>query len=111
MKGMSVQGKALSGIDHLYQSLQDIATTPIGTRVMRREYGSEIPELMDRPMTPALMVDVFAALAKAYGRWEPRFRLTRIEVVEAKPNGSLVLDYEGIYLPDGKEITLEGIVI
>jgi len=111
MQGMSVKGKALSGIDHLYQSLQDIATTPIGTRVMRREYGSEVPDLMDRPMTQALMVDVFAALAKAYDRWEPRFKLSQIRVAKSNSDGSLVLDYEGIYLPKGKEITLEGIVI
>lgn len=27
-------------LDHIRQSVQDILTTPIGTRIMRREYGS-----------------------------------------------------------------------
>jgi phage baseplate assembly protein W len=111
MNGMSVTGKALSGIDHLYQSIRDILTTPIGTRVMRRDYGSRLFDLMDRPMTPALIVDIFAAVAEALDRWEPRFKLVRIEVAEAKGNGALVLRFEGKYLPDGKDVTLEGIVV
>ena len=33
-------GAALSGMDHLRQSIRDILTTRVGTRVMRRAYGS-----------------------------------------------------------------------
>ena len=32
---------------HLNQSIADILTTPIGTRVMRPDYGSNIPRLID----------------------------------------------------------------
>jgi hypothetical protein len=39
--------KALEGIDHLKQSIIDILTTPIGSRVMRRDYGSRLFELVD----------------------------------------------------------------
>ncbi len=39
MKGMSAEtGKALEGLEHLKQSITDILTTPIGSRIMRREY-------------------------------------------------------------------------
>lgn len=34
-------------LDHIRQSVQDILTTPIGTRIMRREYGSLIYQLID----------------------------------------------------------------
>src|SRR3546814_12586651 len=33
-------GQRLDGNDHLAQSIGDILSTPIGTRVMRRDYGS-----------------------------------------------------------------------
>ncbi len=111
MNGMSVHGKALSGIDHLYQSIRDILTTPIGTRVMRRDYGSRLFDLVDAPMTRALTVDIFAATAEALDRWEPRLRITRIQVDSAGDDGQMSLTLTGKYLPDGQEVTLEGIVI
>ena len=42
-------GRAVEGLAHLSQSIADILTTPIGTRVMRRDYGSELPFLLDQP--------------------------------------------------------------
>ncbi len=51
MRGMSNKtGKELEGIEHLKQSIIDILTTPIGSRIMRREYGSRLFELIDRPI-------------------------------------------------------------
>jgi phage baseplate assembly protein W len=38
----AANGQALSGLDHLRQSIRDILTTRIGTRVMRRDYGSRL---------------------------------------------------------------------
>ena len=48
----ATNGQALSGLDHLRQSIRDILTTRIGTRVMRRDYGSRLPDLVDSPVTP-----------------------------------------------------------
>lgn len=48
-RGMSRDsGKELKGIDHLRQSITDILTTPVGTRVWRRDYGSRLPRLVTR---------------------------------------------------------------
>ena len=111
MIGMSsLTGRALSGIDHLWQSIKDILTTPIGSRVMRREYGSRLLRLVDGPLTPGLLVDIYAATAEALDRWEPRFRLLRVRARQAG-EGHLSLDLEGKYLPNGQEIILEGILI
>ncbi|MCV6588938.1 MAG: hypothetical protein OIF57_07920 [Marinobacterium sp.] len=50
MQGMdSVTGKPLADMAHIRQSITNILTTPIGTRVMRRDYGSVLPDLIDRP--------------------------------------------------------------
>ena len=111
MQGMNAAtGAAVAGLAHLRQSIRDILTTRIGTRVMRRDYGSDLSALVDRPMNPALKMDLYAETAKALRRWEPRFRLRRVAVTEAKP-GAMTLYLEGDYLPEGREINLDGIVI
>ncbi len=103
-------GEALSGYAHLEQSIRDILATPIGTRVMRRDYGSRLPDLMDAPMTPGLNIEIFAAVDDALGKWEPRFKLARVETAEAG-TGRMVITIRGTYLPGGQEITMEGIEI
>lgn len=67
-------------LDHLNQSIADILTTPIGTRVMRPDYGSECPRLVDRPANKAFKLDVYAAAAEALSKWEPRIKATRISI-------------------------------
>lgn len=86
--------EALSARDHLSQSILDILTTPVGSRVMRRDYGSELPLLLDAPMNGETMVDLFMATADALDRWEPRLRLARVEVLSAAA-GELVLQLSG----------------
>jgi phage baseplate assembly protein W len=111
MNGMdALTGKALSGIDHLHQSVRDILTTPIGSRVMRRDYGSRLFELVDRPTSPALMVEIYAATAEALAKWEPRIKVESVQA-ESAASGRVSLTLTGRYLPDGQEIKLEGIVV
>ncbi|MEZ0150119.1 MAG: GPW/gp25 family protein [Candidatus Reddybacter sp.] len=76
-------GKALTGLDHLRQSISDILTTPIGSRVMRRNYGSLIPGLIDQPMGPATRLRLYAASAHALVVWEPRLDLEAIALTES----------------------------
>ncbi|CCO22222.1 GPW/gp25 family protein [Maridesulfovibrio hydrothermalis] len=111
MRGMcAVTGKPSAGYAHLKQSISDILTTPIGSRVMRRQYGSDIPDLIDAPMNGETVIDVFAAVAVALDRWEPRFRLDQIYVLSATA-GHMEIGLEGEYLPEGKPIKLERIVL
>ena len=67
-------------------------------------------ELVDRPSTPALMMELYAATAEALAKWEPRFKLTDV-AAESVAEGRIALTLTGRYLPDGKEIKLEGIVV
>jgi len=90
-------GTTLSGWPHVVQSIRDILTTPVGSRVMRREYGSELPLLVDRPMTQRVILAVYAATALAIARWEPRFELTGVELQQASANGVLSLAIYGRY--------------
>lgn len=106
----AANGTRLGGIDHLRQSLRDILTTPIGTRVMRRDYGSRLYELVDAPLNRGTLLQLYAATAEAIKKWEPRFQLTRVRIASAEA-GSVELDLTGNYLPDGKEVTIDGIVV
>ena len=111
MRGMSAStGKELKGIEHLKQSIIDILSTPIGSRVMRREYGSRFFELVDKPITQGFAIELYAATAEALLKWEPRLKLDKVQVTEVK-EGKITLGLQGIYLPTGKPITLDGIIV
>lgn len=103
-------GKSLGGIDHLRQSIRDILTTPIGSRVMRRDYGSRLFELIDAPMNRSTLLEIYAATAEAIAKWEPRFKLQTVVASSAAP-GAVVLDMTGEYLPGGQVVTLDGIEV
>jgi len=103
-------GKEISGKDHLRQSVRDILTTPIGSRALRREYGSQLYELIDAPLNRSTVMDLIAATADALQRWEPRFKLTSVQVASSRP-GAVTLDLTGVYLPDGQVVTLDGIEV
>jgi len=87
-------GTALTGIEHLAQSVGDILTTPVGTRLQRREYGSMLFDLIDQPLNPATRLLIFAATALALARWEPRLRLRRV-ALDGNADGAVSLSLEG----------------
>ncbi|CAM5398733.1 hypothetical protein AFEL58S_02001 [Afipia felis] len=95
----------LSGWDHVVQSITDILTTPLGSRVLRRDYGSRIPSLLDRPMNEATTLDFAVAAAEALDKWEPRVRLERVQLAAAGADGVGALDLDLTYLDDGTTLT------
>ena len=94
-------GHALTGFDHVRQSIGVILTTPIGSRVMRREFGSELFDLIDRPMTSRVILAIYAAAVQAIARWEPRYAITGCKLVEAEAGGVISIEFNGIYYPRG----------
>lgn len=111
MNGTNSQtGKALGGIDHLRQSITDILTTPVGTRAMRRDYGSDIYKLIDNPTNRETIIKIYAATVDAIGKWEPRINILKVTAASVAP-GEIVLDMTGEYLPDGRVVTLQGIIV
>lgn len=91
-------GRAMTGIEHLRQSIADILTTPVGSRVMRPDYGSHLPRVVDLPVNKGWISAVQAEVARALGRWEPRLKLQRITVVsviDGKVNLTIAGEYRG----------------
>ncbi len=94
MIGMDAHtGRASSGLAHLQQSIADILLTPIGTRVMRREYGSLVPELLDHPLHGANVLRLYAATAYALQRWEPRIKVSSV-ALQVDMQGAVALDLD-----------------
>ena len=92
-------GLPLSGVAHLRQSIEDILTTPLGSRRMRPDYGSQLRRYVDLPVNEGWKSAVQAEVARALGRWEPRLKLDRVKVV-AVLDGQVSLALSGRYLGD-----------
>lgn len=97
MQGMDARtGRPLGDEAHLAQSIGDILSTPLGSRVMRRDYGSLLFELIDKPINGAIRMLLQAATAIALRRWEPRLRLTRVTLAGEPAAGRLIIRIEGV---------------
>ncbi len=90
-------GQPLSGITHVRQSIEDILGTPLGSRRMRPEYGSNLRRFVDLPVTGGWKSAVQAEVARALLRWEPRLKLQQVQVV-AVVAGQISFQLTGQYL-------------
>lgn len=88
-------GKALADLEHIRQSVRDILLTPLGSRVMRRRYGSLLSALIDQPQNDALRLQIMSACYVAILQWEPRVRLTAINF-DPDFDGSMVVELSGV---------------
>ena len=96
-----ITGKAIdSGWAHVQQSIGVILTTARLERYMRRAFGSDLPRLVDSPITPATIIDFYAATAGAINEYEPRFKVSRMRI-DGTTGGHLMLNAEGVYYPRG----------
>lgn len=114
MLGMNERtGGELEGVPHIWQSVKTILTTPVGSRVMVRDFGSRLPELVDNPITPTFIVDCIAETAIALSKWEPRIRVDRVTVkmVSTSQPHRVRIDLTATIIENGQKITLEGIVL
>ena len=93
-------GGAISGWPHVVQSIETLLSTPRGTRVFRRDFGSELLAHLDGPQSEAGLMGLYVALAEALEIWEPRFALSSV-AVSGGADGAVQLALEGAYLPRG----------
>ncbi len=100
-----VDGSDLNDLEHIKQSVSDILSTPIGARVMRREYGSPVPELLDQPSNDYTRMLIQAACVLAITRWEPRLSLTRLtfNVGTGEDIGKGIVDFEADRIDGGRD--------
>ncbi|MFJ3046983.1 GPW/gp25 family protein [Herbaspirillum chlorophenolicum] len=86
-------GASMLLLDHIRQSVRDILMTPLGTRIQRRSYGSEVPELIDQPLVGATILRLYAAVAYRLALWEPRITLSSVMLNQDAAGGvSIILE-------------------
>ena len=85
-------GRALDETAHIRQSIPEILFTPKGSRVERRDFGSDLPLLIDRPWSEVLALQLTAACVMALIRWEPRIHVTSAKISAPSMDGRTTLD-------------------
>jgi len=81
-----------SGAEKLKENIIHILLTGIGERVMRRDYGGGIRQLVHDPNNDALRAIVQHQIAKSIGQWEPRVLLQNVTVTQQ--DGTLIAEIE-----------------
>ncbi|QGA38198.1 phage baseplate protein [Burkholderia glumae] len=97
-------GRLIDGLEHLIQSIGDVLSTRRGTRRERPDYGSDLPIMVDLPITRGWISAAQAEAARAIGRWEPRIALDRVNAVVVV-DGKVTLRIAGRY--DGDDVVFE----
>lgn len=102
MKGMHRKtGKAIRDDGqfpaHLEQSLHDILSTLIGTRICRRHYGSLLPHLIDQPCNDITKLKIMNGSATAIIRFEPRLKIKQVQVSSADRQNAWDVTLIGTY--------------
>lgn len=111
MIGMhATTGKHLAGTDHLRQSVLDILNTPKRSRVLVRDYGSDLYKYLDNPHDSGVQVAIIAESAGALARWEKRLLVKTVNIGTISPT-HVLLTIVGINTETGDAITLEGIAV
>ncbi|MTC61018.1 baseplate assembly protein [Providencia rustigianii] len=108
MKYCGMNGKTGSNLtdsEHIRQSIADILRTPIGSRVMRRQYGSLLYDLIDQPQNPTLRLKIMSACYMALMQWEPRVRLQTIDYIRSDI-GEMAVSLSGVIMPSGEPVSI-----
>ena len=90
-------GLKISDELHLQQSITNILTTSINTRAMRRDYGSNVFNTIDKPTNDSYIMDLNIAISGALIKWEPRLKLNRIKVIDINEQGKTDIEIIGLF--------------
>ena len=108
-------GKVISNLASAFQGVEVTLTTRLSSRVMRREFGGGVAELLGRAVTAKLFVAWQQLVATAIDLWEPRFKVRRVTVSGSADQlrlGTAGLKIEADFRPRGQfgDDTVERVV-
>ena len=83
-------GKAISLEDHIKQSIYTILLTPKGSRVLNREFGSNLHQYLDMPIN-AVGALLGSEIINSISQGETRIKINKVKVSKAASNGSFDL--------------------
>jgi phage baseplate assembly protein W len=94
---LSASGLSKTGADssqeeaHVFDSIKQILGTPVGSRVMRRDFGSRLHEIPFEPQDESTVSLIKHFVADAIGKWEPRVEVVRVDIQEMDASTGKVL--------------------
>ncbi len=97
-------GRIIDNLTSAYQGVEVTLGTRLASRVMRREFGGGVVELLGRAITPALFAAWQQLVATAIDLWEPRLAVRSIVPtgsVDELRTGRAGLLIEADYRPGG----------
>lgn len=77
-------GAVIDNLASAFQGVEVTLTTRLSSRVMRREFGAGVVDILGRAVTPSLFSTWMQLVATAIDIWEPRLPVRRI-----LPTGSI----------------------
>lgn len=77
--------------DHLKYCLRAAILTHVGERELAPELGSEVRELLFRPLVPGLRVELEGSLRKAIAAGEPRVEVESVDIGRDPSDAARVL--------------------
>lgn len=94
-------GRLLTGWEHCAQSIVGVLETEIGTRTMRRLFGSALHDIQDRNPDGRTLMTGFVSIAAALRQWEPGFKLMKIIPGTFGADGVATFTLSGVFYPRG----------
>ena len=94
---ISATGDGKSGVimseekQHVYESIWNILTTPIGSRFMRREFGSKLYDVPFEPQNEATITLINYFIVEAVERWEKRVKVQSSDIIYNKKEGQVIV--------------------
>lgn len=98
-------GSNMTEQEHIRQSIADIIPTPLGSRVMRRNYGTQLADLLDQPISEGLYLKCYSTIYSGILQWEPRIQVSQISIAELK-SGQMIIDLECAMTKTGQQFNL-----
>lgn len=80
---MGIQGISMYLVS-IEDSIKDILKTPLGSRVMRPDYGSRIFELVDKKIDDEFKAKLAWYVVEAVSLWEKRVVIDEVKIVDNK---------------------------
>lgn len=95
-------GRPLTGRAHLEQSIAKIIMTIPTERVMRLDFGMDPTRQLGRNISARLAATLYREMITAIHKWEPEYRVRRLQLVNIDRTGALGVLFEGDYFPQGR---------
>lgn len=99
-------GRFISGKEAAIQAAVDLISTELGSRPFFRDYGLRRKDLIDRPLSEALLLRIKARTVEAI---ETEIKTLKVEAIDIVPHkGRLSVKVNAVYRPTLEPLNFEG---